>query len=83
MQLNTDWYLADTKAARTSIWEQILKIHADEVISIGIVAETRQPVIVSKDLRNVPVEAIYAWDPGAQFGVHRMDEFWFDRKAGE
>jgi peptide/nickel transport system substrate-binding protein len=35
----------------------------------------RQPVVV-RDLGNVPVEGIYGWDPGAQFGIHRMDEFY-------
>jgi peptide/nickel transport system substrate-binding protein len=25
---------------------------------------------------NVPLEGIYGWDPGAHFGIHRMDEFY-------
>jgi peptide/nickel transport system substrate-binding protein len=25
----------------------------------------------------VPQKAIWAWDPGAHMGVHRMDEFFF------
>ena len=25
--------------------------------------------------------AIWAWEPGAHFGVHRIDEFWFDLPA--
>ncbi len=58
-------------------WQRMLRIHADEQLMIGVVAQAPQPVVVSKRLRNVPVEALYAWEPGAQFGVHRMDEFWF------
>jgi peptide/nickel transport system substrate-binding protein len=29
----------------------------------------------------VPEKAIYGWDPGAQFGIYRMDEFWLDPAA--
>ncbi len=83
LQLYHDWYAARTEEERGGIWSRILQIHAQELPSIGIVAGTRQPVVVSRDLRNVPEEALYGWDPGAQFGMHRMDEFWFDRKEGE
>jgi peptide/nickel transport system substrate-binding protein len=27
---------------------------------------------------NVPEEAVYNWEPGAQFGIYRPDTFWFD-----
>ena len=30
-------------------------------------------------VRNVPQEAIYNWDPGAEFGIYRPDTFWFER----
>ena len=33
--------------------------------------------------KNVPEKAIYAWDPGGQLGVHRMDEFWFEEGKSE
>jgi peptide/nickel transport system substrate-binding protein len=36
-----------------------------------------QPVVAHQDLRNVPEEAIFNWEPGAQFGIHRPDTFWF------
>jgi peptide/nickel transport system substrate-binding protein len=42
-----------------------------------LVSGAPQPVVVSKRLRNVPVKAIWAWEPGAHMGVHRMDEFFF------
>ena len=45
--------------------------------TIGVINGVRQPVIVHNQLRNVPEEAIYGWNPGAQFGVYRPDTFWF------
>ena len=38
-----------------------------------------QPVVVSNRLHNVPERGTFSWDPGAQFGMYRMDEFWFDQ----
>lgn len=77
LQLSQDWEYAMDDAARRAIWDEMLAIHADQLYGIGVLAEAPQPVVVSKDLRNVPVEAIWAWEPGAQFGVHRPDEFFF------
>ena len=68
---------AVANAARLGI--DMLTIHADQMLTIGIVSEVRQPVVIKTTLRNVPEEAIFGWDPGAQFGMHRMDEFWLDR----
>ena len=39
------------------------------------------PVVANAGLRNVPDKGIYAWDPGAQLGVHRMDEFFLTEQA--
>ena len=60
----------------------MLKIHAENVFAIGIVAGAPQPVVVSHKLRNVPEKGIWAWDPGAHFGVHRPDEFYFEGGDG-
>jgi peptide/nickel transport system substrate-binding protein len=27
----------------------------------------------------VPQEAVYNWEPGAQFGVYRPDTFWLEQ----
>lgn len=64
-------------------WERMLAIHAREQFIIGVVAQAPQPVVVSGRLRNVPETGLYAWEPGAQFGVHRMDEFWFGDRPEE
>jgi peptide/nickel transport system substrate-binding protein len=74
-KLYDDWLQSSSAEERTEIWHEILQIHAEETIHIGLVSEVRQPVVV-KGLGNVPKDGIYGWDPGAQFGIHRMDEFY-------
>lgn len=81
MELSHEWEQASTSEARGAIWREMLKIHADQVYGIGILSEAPQPVVVSNKLRNVPVSGTWAWDPGAHFGLHRPDEFWFDPEA--
>ena len=76
--LYKDWTRATSETQRRDIWAKMLRIHADQQITIGILSEVRQPVIVKDNLKNVPIDAIYGWDPGGQFGVHHMDEFWWD-----
>jgi peptide/nickel transport system substrate-binding protein len=72
-----DWFDADTTPERAAVWHEMLRIWADEVFSIGLVAGVLQPVVVSNRLRNVPAEGIYNWDPGAHFGMYSPDTFWF------
>jgi peptide/nickel transport system substrate-binding protein len=76
-ELNEAWNLESDKAKREAIWHKMLKIHAEQVFTIGIVAGVPQPVLVSRQLRNVPTEALFNWEPGAQFGIYRPDTFWF------
>jgi peptide/nickel transport system substrate-binding protein len=40
-------------------------------------------VVADQDLRNLPEEAIFNWEPGAQFGIYRPDTFWFENGAAE
>ncbi|WP_428696204.1 ABC transporter substrate-binding protein [Stappia sp.] len=75
IELYEAWLASTSHEERTEIWHEILRIHAQETIHIGLVSEVRQPVVV-KNLGNVPEEGIYGWDPGAHFGIHRMDEFY-------
>ncbi|MGG7568638.1 ABC transporter substrate-binding protein [Rhodovulum sp. DZ06] len=77
LALFNDWNAATETADRAAVWRKMLAIHADQVFGIGLVSGAPQPAAVSKRLRNVPAKAIWAWDPGAHLGVHRMDEFWF------
>jgi peptide/nickel transport system substrate-binding protein len=68
---------------RGEIWREMLAIHADQQFGIGILAEAPQPVVVADTLRNVPEFGKWAWDPGAHFGIHRMDEFFFTPESLE
>ncbi|HLZ65800.1 MAG TPA: ABC transporter substrate-binding protein [Aliidongia sp.] len=81
MNLARDWMNASDFEARQSIWKRMLAIRADRVLTIGLVAEVPQPVVVSDQLRNVPEQGIYNFDPGAFFGVYKPDRFWFVPEA--
>jgi len=41
------------------------------------VNSTQQPLVVSKDLVNVPEKGIWAFEPGGYFGRYMPDTFWF------
>jgi peptide/nickel transport system substrate-binding protein len=73
------WLKTSDKAEREVIWHKMLKIHADNVFSIGVVSAVPQPVVVSNKLKNVPKEALYNWDPGAFFGIYHPDTFWIEQ----
>jgi peptide/nickel transport system substrate-binding protein len=78
--LNQSWEGAEDDERRRRIWGEMLDLYTDGVFSIGLVSGVRQPVVVSNNLRNVPSEGIYNWDPGAHFGIYQPDTFWFDEK---
>ncbi len=78
LKLNKAWLGAADSTEREVIWHDILKLHADQVFTLGIVSGVRQPVIVANRLRNLPEEGLYNWDPGALFGIYNPDTFWFD-----
>ena len=67
-------------AQRLNIWFEILHVWAEQVFTIGIVSNVPQPVVVSDHLHNVPEKAIFAWDPGADFGLFKPDTFWVDNE---
>ncbi|MEO3430177.1 ABC transporter substrate-binding protein [Pelagibius sp. CAU 1746] len=79
MELYDRWIAAKSVEEKVAAWKEILQIHAEEIYTIGLIAEVPQPVVVASALRNVPEKGIYNWDPGAQFGMYRPERFWFDR----
>ena len=81
VKLNEDWSKATSDLAKQLIWHKMLTIHAQEVYSIGLISGILQPVVVNKDLRNVPEKAFYNWDPGAFFGIYNMPSFWYQKEA--
>jgi peptide/nickel transport system substrate-binding protein len=83
LELFDAWRQAPTTEARREIWHQMLEIYSEQVYTIGIIAGVPQPVVADQDLRNLPEEAIFNWEPGAQFGIYRPDTFWFENGAAE
>jgi len=81
LALHRDWSNASDTETRAAIWREMLAIHADQVFTIGTIARAPLPIVVDRALANVPEDALYTWDPGAQLGIHRMDEFYFDTDA--
>jgi peptide/nickel transport system substrate-binding protein len=77
-ELYGEWLAAVSNEGHARIWNEMLRIWADQVYSIGTVAGVLQPIVVNTKLRNVPEEGIYNWDPGAFFGIYKPDGFWFD-----
>jgi peptide/nickel transport system substrate-binding protein len=80
-ELYESWLGAAAGDEHAQIWHEMLRIWADEVFSIGLVAGVQQPVVVNARLRNVPTDGMYNWDPGAHFGLYKPDGFWFDDSA--
>jgi peptide/nickel transport system substrate-binding protein len=78
-ELYGDWLGAATSDKHAEVWHEMLRIWADQVFSIGLVAGVQQPVVVNARLRNVPEDGMYNWDPGAHFGLYKPDGFWFDQ----
>ncbi len=77
MDLAYQWHGANSTEQKEAIWHEMLDIYADGVFSIGLIAGTLQPVVVSNRLHNVPKEGIFNWDPGSQFGIYEPETFWF------
>ena len=75
VELYNSWLAAEDADGRSSAWRQMLLNYTDQVFTIGTVNNSRQPVVVSSKLRNVPQEAIYTWEPTSFFGVYRPDTF--------
>ena len=77
LSLYERWTRAAERAEREAIWHRMLEIHSEQLFTIGIVSGVPQPVVVREGLHNVPKDAVYAWNPGAQIGIYRPDTFWF------
>ena len=75
--LNEAWRRAKTHNKRAEIWHRMLRIHRDNTFTIGVISGVLQPIVTKANLRNVPVEGIYNFDPGAYFGIYRPETFWF------
>ena len=61
-----NWYeklkLATTKEERVKWAQKILESHAENLWLINLVSMTPAPIIVKKNLRNIPAKALWSWD---------------------
>jgi peptide/nickel transport system substrate-binding protein len=71
------WRASSNTEERRNIWHRMLKIHAAQQFVIGTVCGVPQPIVARTSLMNVPERGLYNWDPGAYFGIYRMDSLWF------
>ena len=78
VELNDLWRKSADKADREAIWHRMLKIHSEELFSIGVINSVQQPIVVNRHLKNVPEVGFYSIEPGAYFGIYKPDSFWFD-----
>ena len=79
LELYKQWRVEPLFEKKEKIWAKILAINTEQVYSIGLIAGVLQPVVVSNKLKNVPLKAIYNWNPGAHFGIYSPDTFWFKK----
>jgi peptide/nickel transport system substrate-binding protein len=82
LELARQWLSSQSEEGQQRAWRALLDINADQVWSIGTIAGAPHPIVVSRDLRNVPRDGLYSWEPGALIGLYRMDEFYFDPDLG-
>ncbi|MFP6731990.1 MAG: ABC transporter substrate-binding protein [Alphaproteobacteria bacterium] len=76
-ELNAAWRVAADDDERGRIWSEMLKIHSEQMYSIGVLNAVPQPVIINNQLRNLPEVGIYSWEPSSYFGIYKPDSFWF------
>ncbi|MEH6473311.1 MAG: ABC transporter substrate-binding protein [Halopseudomonas sp.] len=81
LELNDQWRWSTDNSQRESIWHQMLDLYSDNVFTIGTVARVLQPIVIRRNLRNLPSDGLWNWEPNAYFGVYRMDRFWLDEMA--
>ena len=80
LDLYHDWRHSSNADQQREVWTKMLDINADQVFSIGIVNGTRQPVVISKRMRNVPEAGLFAFEPGSFFGIYMPDTFFYADK---
>jgi peptide/nickel transport system substrate-binding protein len=58
----------------------MLGLYTQQVFSIGIVNGTKQPVLCTTRMNNLPGDALYGFEPTSYFGVYLPDTFWLDNR---
>lgn len=76
LRLNHDWRTASNDNEKRHVWNRMLEIHAERIFTIGVISGAPQPVVATNRLKNLPVDGVYNWEPGAHFGIYKPDTFW-------
>ena len=80
-KLLDEWMLTPSTEQRTRIWGEMLKIHADQVFTIGTINGSLQPVVRSARLHNLPEKGLFGFVPTSYFGAYMPDTFWLDKEG--
>ena len=73
-----EWRKSTTTAVRAEIWARMLEMRADQVLTIGTVNASLQPVVRSSRLKNVPEDALFGFLPTSFLGAYLPDTFFYD-----
>jgi peptide/nickel transport system substrate-binding protein len=76
VDLLEEWKHSTDQAERGAVWTKMLDLYSDQVFSIGIVNASRQPVLRSARLQNMPESGLYGFNPTCYLGVYKPDTFW-------
>jgi peptide/nickel transport system substrate-binding protein len=76
MELYQEWTTA-SEPRQEEIWHEMLKIYSGQCYTVGLVSGVLQPIAARQNLRNLPEEAIFNWEPHGQFGIYLPDTFWY------
>ena len=76
LALYLKWQASARAYDRETVWREMLTLWGEQVFTIGTVNQTLQPVVARADLKNLPHEALYGFDPTAYLGVYMPDTFW-------
>lgn len=82
LHLYQAWQRSVSTEERALIWGKMLRLTAEQVFTIGTVNQTLQPVVSARDLRNLPHEGLYGFNPTAYLGVYMPDTLWRDTSEG-
>ncbi len=82
MRLLQEWQASTSSSQQTQIWHEMLETYSESLFTIGILNGTKQPVVTAPNLRNVPDNGVFAFNPGAYFGVYNPETFYYASDVG-
>ena len=77
MALFSEWQQTFDAERQAAIWDEMLDLYTSQCFTLGLMQEVRQPLAVRANLRNLPTEAVFNWEPQGQIGLYRPDTFFY------